>query len=372
VLSGGLGGLGRSLSKWMIDHGATHLAFLSRSGTRKPKAQILLAEILAKGIDARAYVCDIGNGKAVQQAVQSIQQEMPPIHGVIQAAMSLADAAFINMTPAQWSLSVNPKAPGTWNLHQHMPKNLDFFVMLSSSSGIAGTRGQGNYAAGNTFQDALAHYRRHKGLSAVTIDVGPVLGAGYVAENAELIESLGAQGYVALREEEFIGLIQAAITGVTVSGIPCPGQVITGFATGGLVAAEGWEMPYYLEDAKMQHIVNVDVSGSGAGDDGVSILQQIREITSVSAGADIVSAALAQKLAKLMMISADDLDVSKPISTYGVDSLTAVELRAWSFRELQSDISIFDIMSNVPITTLARMMVSKSKIVSKEVITADN
>lgn len=354
----------------MIDHGAMHLAFLSRSGTRKPKAQILLAEIQAKGIDARAFVCDIGDGNAVHQAVKSIEREMPTIRGVIQAAMSLADAAFINMTPAQWTLSVTPKAAGTFNLHHYMPKSLDFFVMLSSSSGIAGTRGQGNYAAGNTFEDAMAHYRRGKGLSAVAIDVGPVLGAGHVAENTELIDSLGAQGYVALREEEFIGLIQAAITGVTVSGIPCPSQLITGFATGGLVAAEGWEMPYYLEDAKMRHIVNVDVSG--AVDDGVvSIQAQIRDITSVSAGADIVSAALAQKLSKLMMISADDLDVGKPISTYGVDSLTAVELRAWSFRELQSDISIFDIMSNVPISTLARTMVSKSKVVEKEVVAAD-
>jgi len=126
-------------------------------------------------------------------------------------------------------------------------------------------------------------------------------------------------------------------------------------------------MPYYLEDAKMQHIVNVDIAGSGAGDDGAaSIGSQIREITSVSGGA------LAQKLAKLMVVSADDIDVGKPISTYGVDSLTAVEIQSWSFRELQSDISIFDIMSNIPITSLARTMVSKSKIVANDIVTADN
>jgi hypothetical protein len=64
-------------------------------------------------------------------------------------------------------------------------------------------------------------------------------------------------------------------------------------------------------------------------------------------------------------------DLISPISTYGVDSLTAVEIRAWNFRELQSDISIFDIMSNIPIATLARTMVSKSKLVAKEVVAAD-
>jgi hypothetical protein len=76
---------------------------------------------------------------------------MPRIGGVIQAPISLADAAFTNMTPAQWSLWVNPKVPSTWNLRQHMPKDLYFFIMLSSSSSIIGTRRQGIYAAGNTF-----------------------------------------------------------------------------------------------------------------------------------------------------------------------------------------------------------------------------
>lgn len=355
----------------MVSHGAKNLAFFSRSGSARPDARALLDGLAKQGIRACAYACDIGNAKQVEQTFKRVKQEMPPIKGVLQAAMSLADAAFTNMTADQWSLSVNPKAPGTWNLHQFMPKDLDFFVMLSSSSGIAGTRGQGNYAAGNTFQDALAHYRRRKGQPAVAIDVGPVLGAGYVAENAELIDSLGAQGYVALREEEFIGLIQAAVTGVTVSGDPVPAQIITGFATGGLVAAEGWEMPYYLEDPKMQHIVQVDAGGATGSDEAAGLGQQMGEITSVGQGADIVSAALALKLSKLMMVSAEDIDTGKPISTYGVDSLTAVEVRAWSFRELQSDISIFDIMSNIPIATLSRTIVTKSKLVPKEVVAAD-
>jgi hypothetical protein len=126
-------------------------------------------------------------------------------------------------------------------------------------------------------------------------------------------------------------------------------------------------MPYYLGDAKMQHIVNVDITDSGAGVAGAaSIGSQIREITSVS------RSALAQKLAKLMVVSAGDIDVGKSISTYGVDSLTAVEVRAWSFRELQRDISIFDIMSNIPIASLARTMVKKSKIVANDIVTADN
>lgn len=373
VLSGGLGGLGRTLSHRMVDLGAKNLAYLSRSGSSKPSAKAQLDELIAKGANAKAFTCDIGNAAQVQSAVAQIQAEMPPIRGLVQAAMSLADAAYENMTPEQWTLSVNPKAPGTWNLHRFLPSDLDFFVMLASSSGAAGNRGQANYAAGNTFQDALAHHRRSKGLSAVAIDVGPVLGAGHVAENAQLIESLAAQGYTALQEEEFVGLIQAGITGVTVTGEPTPAQLVTGFATGALVAAEKRDIPDYLTDAKMRHILLVDMAGQASDDSasGAGLGTQVAAVTSVSAGADLVVGALAQKLAKLMMVSADDIDTGKPISTYGVDSLTAVEIRTWCFKELHADISIFDIMSNVPIASLGRTMVSRSKLVDAAVIAAD-
>lgn len=356
----------------MVSHGAKNLAFISRSGAAKPEAQAILDHLASQGVNARAYTCDIGDSLKTQKTFEKIQEEMPKIRGVIQAAMSLADSAYINMTHAQWMLSVNPKAPGTWNLHEHAPKDLDFFVMLSSSSGAAGTRGQGNYAAGNTFQDALAHFRRSQGLSAVAVDVGPVLGAGYVAEHSELIDSLGKQGYVALLENEFLGLIQAAITGETVSGEPTPTQLISGFCTGGIIHAEGWDMPFYLEDAKLHHLKYVDaVASAGGSDVGSTVAVQISAATTITDGADIVATALKEKLAKLMMVSADDIDGGKPISTYGVDSLTAVEMRAWSFRELHSDISIFDIMSNIPIATLSRTIVSKSKLVSAEVVAAD-
>lgn len=90
VLSGGLGGLGRTLSQWMVDHGARNLAFLSRSGAAKPEAQALLNKLAEEGVQAVAYACDIGNAEQVQTAIAQCQEEMPPIRGVIQAAMSLA------------------------------------------------------------------------------------------------------------------------------------------------------------------------------------------------------------------------------------------------------------------------------------------
>jgi hypothetical protein len=82
------------------------------------------------------------------------------------------------MTYEDWITASRPKMQGSWNLHQLMPKDLNFFVFLSSSAAIIGARGQSNYSAGNAFQDALATYRRSQGLAAVSLDLGPVLGAG--------------------------------------------------------------------------------------------------------------------------------------------------------------------------------------------------
>src|SRR5271169_5260152 len=88
------------------------------------------------------------------------------------------------MTAEGLSAALRPKVNGSWNLHTLLPKDMDFFVMLSSSAGIVGSRGQGNYSAGNTYQDALAHYRVSRNLPAATIDLGMILGVGYVAENS--------------------------------------------------------------------------------------------------------------------------------------------------------------------------------------------
>lgn len=82
------------------------------------------------------------------------------------------------MTYDDWTTAIAPKIQGSWNLHTLLPQDMDFFVFLSSSAGVIGARGQSNYAAGNGFQDALAHHRRSKRMAAVSLDLGPVLGAG--------------------------------------------------------------------------------------------------------------------------------------------------------------------------------------------------
>lgn len=106
----------------------------------------------------------------------------------------LKDTLFDRMTVEDLRTTVGPKVHGTWNLHDLLPKELDFSVMLSSLADVLGHRGQGNYGAGNVFQDTFTSYRRSLGLRAMAIDIGYLLSVGFVAENERYVAHVKALG----------------------------------------------------------------------------------------------------------------------------------------------------------------------------------
>jgi NADPH:quinone reductase-like Zn-dependent oxidoreductase len=180
VLVGGLGGIGRSITDLFVAHGARNIAFVSRSASNT-KYQQYLTDLKAKGVDARTFSCDISHEEDVAKMMDACSQQMPPIKGLVQCAMVLKDTIFEKMTHDDWAAGTRVKINGTWNLHSLAPKDLDFFIMLSSISGIIGNAGQANYNAGNIFQDNLAHHRCSLGLKGTALDLGAVLDVGYLA-----------------------------------------------------------------------------------------------------------------------------------------------------------------------------------------------
>jgi acyl carrier protein len=279
------------------------------------------------------------------------------------------------MTSEDLAAALRPKIDGSWNLHTLLPKDMDFFVLLSSSAGIIGSRGQGNYSAGNTYQDALAHYRASKNLPAATIDLGIILSVGYVAETSltandthqmSVVENLKNLGLVGIREEEFLAILAGAITSFGRPGTNIPCQVITGISTGGMVRQAGLtEEPNWFADARFSHIRIMDTQASrkGPSSSGPPLQRLLSEAGSISAAATIICEAIATRLAKSLRVPLEDLDPSKPVNAYGVDSLMAVELRNFIFREIKADMSIFDIISSNPLTTLSSKIAASSSLV---------
>lgn len=112
VLAGGTGGLGRAQALFLADHGARHIAFISRSGAARQDAKDLLEKLKTLGVDAKAYAADITDKAQLAKAVEGISAEMPPIKGVIQGAMVLNDVLFHKMTFDQWIGTTRPKIQG--------------------------------------------------------------------------------------------------------------------------------------------------------------------------------------------------------------------------------------------------------------------
>lgn len=154
------------------------------------------------------------------------------MRGVVQLAMVLRDVVFEKMTYEQWTDPLRPKVQGSCNLHEYFDSSwegeLDFFILCSSVSGVIGNPSQAAYAAGNTYQDALAAYRRAHGLRAVAVDLGIMRDVGVLAEKRAESGVLGQwEDAVGIPEPVFHALIKSVIHSEQ-EGEDIPAQVVTG------------------------------------------------------------------------------------------------------------------------------------------------
>lgn len=265
-----------------------------------------------------------------------------------------------NMSFEDYRKVLKPKVTGAWNLHactvaQEIP--LQYFVMLSSASGILGSRGQGSYAAGNTFLDSLVQYRVGMGLPGTALDLTAVTGAGYLAENAERQEDIVRNfGNETVSEEEVLALLSAAVRGV------CGPQCLTGLK---LHLGSDGQWPYYANDARF---VNLKAESLAAAEkEGLMPKQAIcagnafRAAKSDQEAANIAAQGVVHKLSEVLTIAVEDLDVARNITSYGLDSLTAIELRNWIAKELRANLQILELLSSGTINDLAELIVQKTR-----------
>ncbi len=268
------------------------------------------------------------------------------------------------MTLADYEAAIRPKVQGTWNLHNQLPKDLDFFLMLSSTSGIIGNASQAAYAAASTFLDAFANYRNTLGLAAVTLDLGVILDVGYVAENKDLAKNLERQGFEGTSEEELMALIQTAITN---PHRPAPlGQTVTGLGTWSEGSHGAFAAPMFSHFRRMAL-----KSGRGGGQDSESkgrIRDALRDVTTIDEAAKKVCDAVIAKVSSLSMIPVEDISELRPMSDFGMDSLVAVEMRNWLFREIDATVPILELLANNSLLSLAMKIAKRSRLVDPAVL----
>ncbi|KAJ2967349.1 hypothetical protein NUW58_g10479 [Xylaria curta] len=139
LIPGGTGGLGRSMLTWMADRGAKYFALTSRSGAKSPDVQAVLAELAARGVQTRVFATDIGDEAECAKVLEELaNSDFPPIKGTVVLAMNVKDSMFETMPLDAWKGAIRPKYYVTTNLHNQLPKDLDFFITLSSAAGQIG------------------------------------------------------------------------------------------------------------------------------------------------------------------------------------------------------------------------------------------
>uniref|UniRef100_UPI003F4A75CA type I polyketide synthase n=1 Tax=Streptomyces sp. bgisy159 TaxID=3413795 RepID=UPI003F4A75CA len=169
LVSGGTGALGRHVARWLARAGAPHLLLAGRSGPDAEGAAELLAELTAAGAQADLVACDIADPGDLAALLAGIPEDRP-LSAVFHTAAVLDDGVIGSLTPDRLAEVLRVKVGGALNLDAATADlDLSAFVLFSSSSGVFGSSGHGNYAPGNAYLDALAEHRRSRGLPATAV-----------------------------------------------------------------------------------------------------------------------------------------------------------------------------------------------------------
>lgn len=290
------------------------------------------------------------------------------------------------MTLTDFNMVLDPKVKGTLNLHHALQdeEDLNFFVILGSGCGIVGNPGQSNYSAASTFLDSFARYRRSLGLPACTIDLGSVENIGYVSENPKIAATLSAVGIHLLTERDFLDIMEAAILAEPVGeDIRCfdpyaDGQIIRAFG------ANIRQNSRWAGDSKFTRLFSREENnssgggksaGSGTGttasaDDNrdaelhAALTTMTSDLATINSPAlhDLVSKALARKLASVLSISPDEISLSQSPARYGIDSLIAIELRSWARTVLGVDLQVMELLNVDSVGEVVEKVVERVKV----------
>ncbi|WP_374104554.1 type I polyketide synthase, partial [Streptomyces sp. HB132] len=197
LITGGTGAIGGHVARWLAARGAEHLMLLSRRGPEAEGAEELRADLIEAGARVSIIACDAGDREALAAALADVPDEFP-LTAVFHTAAVLDDGRLDTLTVPRADATLRAKAGAAWNLHE-LTEHLDLsaFVLFSSTAGTFGAAGQGNYAPGNAFLDALAWHRRARKQTATSIAWG-AWAQGGMAEKEAVVELRRRHGVPAM------------------------------------------------------------------------------------------------------------------------------------------------------------------------------
>ncbi|MFF9527377.1 type I polyketide synthase, partial [Streptomyces achromogenes] len=318
LVTGATGTLGRLLARHLVvRHGARRLLLLSRRGADAPGAAELRDELAALGAEADFAACDAADREALSSVLDTIDAEHP-LTAVVHTAGAVDDGLLPGLTPERVNAVLRPKVDAAWHLHE-LTRDLDLsaFVLYSSLAGLLGTAGQSNYAAGNTFLDALAVHRAAHGLPATSLAWGLwEEGSASTSHLDEVdLKRMARSGLLPLSSEDGLALFDASLTtGETV-------LAVTALDTAAL--RHSAEPPSLLRGLVPATRRRARAGASG----GSSLAEQLAPLSADERRRILTDLVRGHVAGVLGHPDPDGLDADRAFKELGFDSLTAVELR---------------------------------------------
>jgi len=313
LITGGMGGIGLYVARWLVEQGAGHLILLSRSGTSE-EAQAFADEAAALGVEIHLAACDVADADAINSLFDEIDANLPPLRGIMHAAGINADAPFMQQDAARLDTVMRPKADGALLLAEaSRDLDLDFFVLFSSIAPLLGWFGQSNYAAANAYMDALAHTLSAQGIPATSINWGIWENTGMTAVlSAQDQARWDRQGLQSFTPEQAVEIL---------------GDILSVSPTQVAVMRLNWrkfltEHNFPLYDAFATTKVSTAQSTTGP-----SLRTRLLDAPPSKHRSILLQFVRDNALAVLGLTSTQSIDPQMPLNQLGLDSLMAVELR---------------------------------------------
>ncbi|TGO25707.1 hypothetical protein BPAE_0074g00160 [Botrytis paeoniae] len=335
LMVGGLGGLGKSVSTWMVNNGARHLIYLLRSSGKEEEEVAFVTELSAQGCTVQTIAGSVVNVADVQRVISEGQF---PIAGVIQMPMVLKDGLYAQMTHKDWEVVQAPKVLGTWNLHNAFDSvPLDFFVLFS--------------------------------LPASVIDVGVVEDVGYLSENPVILQQFKTNGVQTLREYDLLETLELAIikskstsqaSSFLADGYASESHIGCGYKVSMTVPADNnrnvWKRDIRMSVYRNLHNRNFDdVTANHEGlKDFLATVSNNPRTLGESSTAEFLAEEIDKKLYSFMMRPIAELDIHQSFKTLGVDSLVSIELRNWCRQKIGVGMTVLEIIGAASIKSLGK------------------
>lgn len=308
VITGGLGGIGLEIARWLVGQSARDIVLVGRRGISNDQQKTTIQDIEALGARVTVLTCDVTDPVAVHRMLDEVRSNIGSIRGITHCVMAVHDAAMANLTSETFGVPLKTKVIGAINLHSATKDDpLDYFNCLSSAAAAIGNPGQANYCAANAVLDSMMKARRDQGLCGFSLAPGAVGGVGYIAK----------AGQEKQFEERFGELVEVddllrALDTYSMSSRP-------------YMAVLPMDNIHLLRIGNTHRFAKVRGSQFGSGNDTTDSLIDLAAVDP-DKRMEIVIATVLSCISQVTGIDPSRIDLDLSFMEIGLDSLMAVEL----------------------------------------------